>query len=163
MPKQLSSSNKNLSEDINILHAISFSITYVIVITLIIILHYSMFSWTNELEKTGCSCSDLWHRNIIHWIALVILIFIAVNMLLIIAKVKSQLFSAFAGLIGIVNVFYIILIYDYISKLKNLECKCSEDWKREYGYIGSIVYMSFYGLTMLILLTFILTVGFKSK
>lgn len=163
MPKQLSSSNKNLSEDINILHAISFSITYVIVITLIIILHYSMFSWTNELEKTGCSCSDLWHRNIIHWIALVILIFIAVNMLLIIAKVKSQLFSAFAGLIGIVNVFYIILIYDYISKLKNLECKCSEDWKREYGYIGSIVYLSFYGLIMLILLTFILTVGFKSK
>tara|TARA_B000000477_G_scaffold113564_1_gene109165 strand:- start:931 stop:1422 length:492 start_codon:yes stop_codon:yes gene_type:complete len=163
MPKQISSSNKNLSEDINILHAISFSITYIIVITLVIILHYSMFSWTNELEKTGCSCSDLWHRNIIHWIAFVILIFIGVNMLLIIAKVKSQLFSAFAGLIGIVNVFYIILIYDYISKLKNLECKCSEDWKREYGYIGSIVYLSFYGLIMLILLTFILTVGFRSK
>jgi len=163
MPPKISSSSKNLTEDINILHAISFTITYVIVLTLVIILHYSMYSWTNELEKTGCECSDLWHRNIIHWIALVILVFIAVNMLLIIAKVKSQLFSAFAGLIGIVNVFYIILIYDYISKLKKLECKCSEDWKREYGYIGSIIYMSFYGLIMLILLTFILTVGFKSK
>jgi hypothetical protein len=163
MPPKISSSSKNLTEDINILHAISFTITYVIVLTLVIILHYSMYSWTNELEKTGCECSDLWHRNIIHWIALVILVFIAVNMLLIIAKVKSQLFSAFTGLIGIVNVFYIILIYDYISKLKKLECKCSEDWKREYGYIGSIIYMSFYGLIMLILLTFILTVGFKSK
>jgi NhaP-type Na+/H+ or K+/H+ antiporter len=163
MPKKMSSSNKQLSEDINVLHAISFAITYVIIITLVIILHYSMFSWTNELEKTGCECSDLWHRNIIHWIALIMLVFIAVNMLLLIAKVRSQLFSAFAGLIGVVNVFYIILIYDYISKLKNLECKCSEDWKREYGYIGSIVYMSFYGLIMLILLTFILTVGFRSK
>ena len=45
---------------------------------------------TEELEKTGCECSDLWHRNIIHWIALILVIIIPINILIILTKLSTS-------------------------------------------------------------------------
>ena len=66
-------------------------IVVLIIIVLVLVLHYAMYTWTEELEKTGCECSDLWHRNIIHWIALVLVIIIPINVVIQIYKVKSPL------------------------------------------------------------------------
>jgi uncharacterized membrane protein len=59
-----------------------------IIIVLVLVLHYSMYTWTEELEKNGCKCSDLWHRNFIHWIALILVIIIPINFLIKIYKIK---------------------------------------------------------------------------
>jgi hypothetical protein len=40
-------------------------------------------------------------------------------------------------------------------KLKDKNCECSEDWKREYGYIFTIVYISL----LLLVLLFIIIIG----
>jgi len=138
-------------------------IVSLIIFIIVIILHYSMYTWTEELEKTGCECSDLWQRNIIHWIALTMIIIIPINILLRIAKVKIELFIPYYFILVILQVFYISIIFDYITKLKKLECECSESWKREYGYIGSIVYIGYLGLILLLGILWLLMFFFTKK
>ena len=133
-----------------------------IIIVLIVFLHYTIYTWTAELEKTGCECSNLWHRNIIHWFALVIIILNVIYYLLQFFNIDHRVyysdnnaglyanFSPFVLLISIITIIYMGLIYDYITKLKKLECECSESWKREYGYISNIVYMALYILAFLL-------------
>ena len=132
----------------------------IILITLILVLHYAMYTWTEELEKTGCECSNLWHRNVIHWFGLVIVIlnviywvmeFFNIDQKIYYRNGSLTLFAApFPFLILILTVSYISIIFDYITKLKKLECHCSESWKRDYGYIGSIVYIASYSLGLLL-------------
>lgn len=138
-------------------------IVVLIIAILVIVLHYSMYTWTEELEKTGCECSDLWHRNFIHWIALILVIIIPINILVNIYKIKSQLLIPYSFILVVLQIFYIYMIFDYITKLKKLECECSESWKREYGYIGSIVYIASFGLLLLLLILGLLMFGSMYK
>jgi magnesium-transporting ATPase (P-type) len=147
-----------------ILNIISFTL-----FILIIVFHYAMYTWITELEKNGCECSNLWHRNVIKWFAIVIIILNVIYYLIEFFNINQKLYyyinrpnggyTYFAGpplsfLIAILVITYLAIIYDYITKLKKLECECSESWKKEYGYIGSIVYMS------LLILVFLLMTGF---
>lgn len=134
-----------------------------IIAILVIVLHYSMYTWTEELEKTGCECSDLWHRNFIHWFALVLMIIIPINILIQLYKIKSQLLIPYTFILVVLQISYVAMIFDYITKLKKLECECSESWKREYGYIGSIVYFCYFGLILLLLILGLVMVGFSGK
>lgn len=134
-----------------------------IIIVLVLVLHYAMYTWTEELEKTGCECSDLWYRNFIHWIALVLMIIIPINIVIQIYKIKSQLLIPYTFILVVLQISYIVMIFDYITKLKKLECECSESWKREYGYIGSIVYICYFGLILLLLILGLVMVGFMHK
>ena len=132
----------------------------IILITLILVLHYAMYTWTEELEKTGCECSNLWHRNVIHWFGLVIVILNVIYWLMEFFNIDQKIYyrngsltlfaAPFPFLILILTVSYISIIFDYITKLKKLECHCSESWKRDYGYIGSIVYIASYSLGFLL-------------
>jgi hypothetical protein len=132
----------------------------IILITLILVLHYAMYTWTEELEKTGCECSNLWHRNVIHWFGLVIVILNVIYWLIEFFNIDQKIYyrngsltlfaAPFSSLILILTVSYISIIFDYITKLKKLECHCSESWKRDYGYIGSIVYIASYSLGFLL-------------
>jgi magnesium-transporting ATPase (P-type) len=134
-----------------------------IIIVLVLVLHYAMYTWTEELEKTGCECSDLWYRNFIHWIALVLMIIIPINIVIQIYKIKSQLLIPYTFILFVLQISYVAMIFEYITKLKKLECECSESWKREYGYIGSIVYICYFGLILLLLILGLVMVGFMHK
>jgi hypothetical protein len=170
MPKKASNSIDQIrsanptNPDFNLNFAnVAAFIVLLIIVVLVLVLHYSMYTWTEELEKTGCECSDLWHRNIIHWIALILVIIIPINILIQIYKVKSKLLIPYSLILVVLQVFYIAMIFDYITKLKKLECECSESWKREYGYIGSIVYIGYFGLILLLLILGLLMFGFMRK
>ena len=91
-------------------------IVVLIIVVLVLVLHYAMYTWTEELEKTGCECSDLWHRNIIHWIALILVIIIPINVVIQIYKVKSPLLIPYNFILVVLQVFYIAMIFDYITK-----------------------------------------------
>ena len=145
-PTNPTNPNFNLGFEMNV----AIFIISLIIIILVLVLHYSMYTWTEELEKNGCKCSDLWHRNFIHWIALILVIIIPINVLIKIYNIKSPLLIPYTFILVVLQLFYIGTIFDYITKLKKLECECSESWKREYGYIGSIVYIGYLGLILLI-------------
>jgi len=158
-PTNPTNPNFNLGFEMNV----AIFIISLIIIILVLVLHYSMYTWTEELEKNGCKCSDLWHRNFIHWIALILVIIIPINVLIKIYNIKSPLLIPYTFILGVLQIFYIGMIFDYITKLKKLECECSESWKREYGYIGSIVYICYFGLLLLLLILGIFIFGFMHK
>lgn len=160
---KLLDSIENISSGNLNVNTIVFIIIYLITFIFIIILHYSMYTWTEELEKNGCECSDLWHRNVIHWVALILLIAFGIKVVFLIANIRSNVFNVFSILVGILQICYIVFIFDYITKLKELECKCSEDWKREYGYISSIIYIVIYGISLLSIISTILLFIFLKK
>lgn len=147
------------------------NIIFFMLFILIIVFHYAMYTWTTELEKNGCECSNLWHRNVIPWMAVVIvilnIIYYLINFFNINQKIYHYIYRKNGGytyffgeplqlLIGILVLTYLAIIYDYIAKLKKIECKCSESWKKEYGYIGSIVYMILLSLLSLFIISFML-------
>lgn len=136
------------------------SIIALIIISLTIILHYAMYTWTTELEKNGCECSNLWHRDFINILVSIIVIMIITILVIMFLNTKynlSSLISYLSFINGVIFFTYILIILDYISKLKALNCECSESWKREYGYIFSIVYISLYILIFIFtIITFIL-------
>lgn len=142
------------------IYIIIISIIALIIISLTIILHYAMYTWTTELEKNGCECSNLWHRDVINILASIIVIMIITILVIIFLNTKynlSSLISYLNFINGVIFFTYILIILDYISKLKALNCECSESWKREYGYIFSIVYISLYILIFIFtIISFIL-------
>tara|TARA_B110000027_G_scaffold125110_1_gene142228 strand:+ start:151 stop:696 length:546 start_codon:yes stop_codon:yes gene_type:complete len=142
------------------------SIIALIIITFFLVLHYAMYTWTEELEKTGCECSNLWHRNIIHWLAIVLVIIIIINIVILAftyGKEQNPYMIVYNFITVLMFITYIVIILDYITKLKNLECECSESWKREYGYIGIIAYISLLGLILILPLIFIIILAIKNR
>ena len=134
---------------------------HLIVLVLVITLHVAMYMWTTELEKENCDCSDLWHRNLINIFSILLLILIPVNFylryknFLPIKSFNLDLKTGYSIIVGGIGVFYMVIILDYVMKLKEKNCECSEDWKREYGYIFTIVYISL----LLLVLLFIIIIG----
>jgi predicted membrane channel-forming protein YqfA (hemolysin III family) len=143
----------------NITAVIIFIISQIITLSL----HYAIYTWTEELEKTGCQCSNMWHRNIIHWMALILAIFVVIIMLFRIANITSKAFKAFIVVVFIIGLFYLAMVLDYITKLKTLECQCSESWKRDYGYIYSLVSIIFVSIVLVFSILFGILILNKRK
>jgi len=131
---------------------------HLIVLVLVITLHVAMYMWTTELEKENCDCSDLLHRNLINIFSILLLILIPVNFylryknFLPIKSFNLDLKTGYSIIVGGIGVFYMVIILDYVMKLKEKNCECSEDWKREYGYIFTIVYISILLLMLLLII-----------
>ena len=120
-----------------------------------IFVYVSIYLWILELEKKGCQCSKLWHYEYLKYASVVLLVNIILFNLTRFSMIKGfgllqfypskintiVLSWAFLSILFIIPYFAILL--DYIVKLKKMQdCKCSEDWKREFGYYYSIIYFA---------------------
>jgi hypothetical protein len=133
-------------------------VSYILVFTL----YYSIYTWIQELEKNDCKCSDLWQNNYLKYSSLVLLVnqslFFAIKMLEMSKTLKiscsfKSMFSAWAVLSLFAVIVYMVILVDFIQKLKKKEdCHCSESWKREYGYYYSIVYLSLIALNVVLMI-----------
>jgi hypothetical protein len=110
---------------------------YIILLIVTIILHYSVYTWTVELKKIGCKCSEGTTRDILNVLAIIFLLLIPYRMVNYKNKYFTQFFYRFLGLISII---YFILIIYYTSKLNIEACECSDNWKKEYSLIVSIIF-----------------------
>ena len=138
---------------------------YIIQVTisaiLLLLLHYFMYIWTKELENKNCDCSDIIHRKIINYGSIVFFIFLIFNYINIITNnifIKSSIFISI--LLTTISIIYLSIIIDYIRKLKEKQCECSEDWKRKYGYIFSIIYVILSVFSLLIIIMFLIFGGY---
>lgn len=138
---------------------------YIIQITisviLLFLLHYFMYIWTKELENKNCDCSDIIHRKIINYGSIVFFIILIFNYINIITNnifIKPSIFISI--LFTTISIIYLSIIIDYIRKLKEKQCECSEDWKRKYGYIFSIIYLILSVLTLVIIIMFLIFGGY---
>lgn len=123
-----------------------------------------MYMWTTKLEEENCDCSNLWHRKTIKLLSIGLTCSIILRMILI-KLIPNELIKKgiliSSPLISIGLIFYLFIILDYIYELKKRECKCSEDWKKDYGYIFSIVYLIMLFL-LPIIIVFIFLINFKN-
>jgi len=127
---------------------ISFLIATIFIV-LVYILHISMYQWTEKLKKEGCDCADLWHRKYINIIAIILIISITINTFTVFLHFNNNFILFLRFILGIVQMFYYITIIDYIRKLKIKECICSENWRREFGFIYTIIILVFISLIFL--------------
>lgn len=110
----------------------------------ILLQYILMYIWTKKLEKEKCDCSNLWHRKIINRLSITLFISLIINIIL--CKIKENPlinnFKIISGpILSLILIVYFFILLDYITELKKKECKCSEDWKRDYGFIFTIVYL----------------------
>ena len=163
MPPKKSTPSKTQTVD-SLMSSINITTVFVITViisVLVIILHFSMYTWTQELEKQGCDCSDMWHRKVIHWLALIFLLFIPINIMIRYFKSDNNIIKILSSITSLGFITYICIIIDYIRKLKQLECQCSEDWKREFGYIFSIIQISLMAISLFSIILGVLLVTTK--
>jgi len=161
---------------INIFYTICLLICLLILFILpflIFILHFIIIKWTYELEKEGCDCSNLWHRNIIKYYAIILLssffvvllfnflgIFLSIPQKLKISGILFNIIKFLRVITFTILIIYLGTIIDYIINLKKLECLCSEDWKKKYAYFTSISYLL---VLIIIIISIFLLYNFDNK
>ncbi len=112
---------------------------YIIILITTIILHYALYTWTNDLKKLGCKCSSGTVRDVINMLALIFLLLIPYR----IVNYNDKYFSAFFyGFIRLITITYFILVIYYINKLNTEACECSNNWKKDYSFITTIIFSS---------------------
>ena len=130
--------------------------------------------WIAKLEKINCACSDNFMRNYIKYFLFVMIpvviiqLFIAIYTLLYDINSSCSMSGTTLIFIGVLRfifgIFYIINIcvaIIYINKLKELNCKCSEDVRREVYWIYNIILASILCILIILMLIHILSIFFS--
>lgn len=140
------------------------SIIVLIFIIPIVIVYTMTLQWIQKLEESKCKCSESSQRDFIKYYLYAYLILLGITVVLGFAsvfmefsKVKwlnaLQPFAKFMRMIiatlSFVNMIVSII---YISKLKEIDCKCSEDIRREVYYIWSILSLAVNALFVLFMI-----------
>jgi hypothetical protein len=135
-----------------------------------IIINISAILWIYKLENIDCKCSNNWMRTYIKYYLLVIIPIMVISILtnlylfinnIIYSDIKNNLFTYkniiniyifFVVFLNIFGFFNIIISIIFINKLKEINCECSEDIKREVYYIYNIILASLICITILMFL-----------
>jgi len=129
-----------------------------------LIINIFAIMWIFKLENIDCKCSNNWMRLYIKYYLLLIIPVICITLLinvylyfnnLVYSDITNSLFSLyrlFAGFITIIGLINIIISIIFINRLKEINCECSEDIKREVYYIYNIVLASLICITILLFL-----------
>lgn len=132
---------------------------YVVLLIFMITLHTSIYMWIDKLEIETCRCSELWQRDVLKYLIIFIFLLMVVNMYIVnknkfnpvkINKSRSDdMFHKVVYILGsMTGIAYIYLLFTYIYELYKIECECSEDWRRDFGWYYSIVVISIYALIL---------------
>lgn len=128
-----------------------------------LIINIFAIMWIYKLENIDCKCSNNWMRLYIKYYLLLIIPVISITLLinlylyfnnLVYSDITNSLFTfyrLFAGFVTIIGLINIIISIIFINRLKEINCECSEDIKREVYYIYNIVLASL--ICIIILLT----------
>jgi hypothetical protein len=141
----------------------AFIIGIIVTIAVFLINIYAIM-WIYKLEKIECACSDSWMRTYIKYYLHVLIPIQAISLLMNIylystnnMKMLNQNsflnayvnFTKIISLFGVVNIFVVIV---FINKLKEINCYCSEDIKREVYWIYNIIQLSIIAISLFFIL-----------
>ena len=148
----------------------------IILLIIILLININASIWIAKLEKINCACSDNFMRNYIKYFLFVMIpiiiiqIFVAIYVYFNVSYVKSANISATILMIivflkFVFGIFYIINIciaIIYINRLKELNCECSEDIRREVYWIYNIILAAILCIFILMLIVLVLIVRFTN-
>jgi hypothetical protein len=139
----------------------------IILLIIILLININASMWIAKLEKLNCACSDNFMRNYIKYFlfvmipAIIVQIFVAIymysnNINSICMSNTMLMFVGFSRFIfGIFYIINICIAIIYINRLKELNCECSEDIRREVYWIYNIVLLCWAVIQVLLLLIMI--------
>lgn len=140
----------------------STSLLFAILIGLIaLVINVYAIIWIYKLESIDCKCSNSWMRLYIKYYLHVLIPVMSISLLINIylyfndltyRDITSGLFRfyrLFAGLVNFLGFLNIIISIIFINKLKEINCECSEDVKREVYFIYNIIWASIISLIIL--------------
>jgi len=129
-----------------------------------LIINVSALTWLHKLDEINCACSEHWMRSYIKYYLYVIIpifcIGIIINVYLYISNYSiidlnnNNLFIFYKSLANIVSLFgfaNIFIVIIFINRLKEINCECSEDIKREIYWIYNIILVSILGISLLLM------------
>jgi len=147
-------------------------IIFIILFSAILAININAFLWISKLEKINCDCSNNYMRNYIKYFlyfmipVLIIQLCLAIFVTIIVFYMKINNITSISKLYNLnyisykaiqflmIIVFYITILFTicyiinvyfviiYINRLKELNCECSEDIRREVYWIYNIIMAS---------------------
>jgi hypothetical protein len=141
------------------------TILFSIVIWIIaLIINVYALVWIMKLEAIPeCKCSDNWMRLYIKYFLHVYIPILIISIILYVYLYLSGLapkdlnnngvfvaYRMFVGIVGLFGFANMIIAIVFINKLKEINCECSEDIKREIYFIYNIVLASFMAIIILL-------------
>lgn len=127
-----------------------------------LIINVSALTWLHKLEEMNCACSEHWMRSYIKYYLYVIIPIFCIGLLInaylyisdysIIDLNNNDVFMFYKSFTNIVSFFglaNIIIVIVFINRLKEINCECSEDIKREIYWIYNIIVASIIGGALL--------------
>lgn len=142
-----------------------FAIVFIVFGLIALIINVNAILWVYKLETIPeCKCSENWMRTYVKYYLLVVIpvmvIMILINLYLFtnnlghsdISSTLYTMFRVFAGFVNFIGFINIIITIIFINRLKEMNCECSEDVRREIYFIYNIILALGIGITILITL-----------
>lgn len=136
----------------NVGNTMSFGWTIAMLIALAIGLsiNVSALLWINKLEEINCACSEHWMRKYIKYYLYFLIPLSIINAIITIYRFNTpnysqsfyqnyKIFTHIFGFFGFANIFIAVI---FINRLKEINCVCSEDIKREVYWIYNIILLA---------------------
>ena len=92
-------------------------------------LYVYLVNYMIQLERIGCECSVDWRRTFIKTYMLFIIIYLSLLFILTLFG-KEHMLRFVAMIMFFVNIFFIIVVYQYVKYLKDTKCECSASLAR---------------------------------
>jgi len=147
--------NNVKSEYSNVTHLLR--LPFVLASIIWVVLYLVMFDYIRKLEQTGCACAKDWRRTYIFWY-LVVSIFVIVAQLAVAAFGDMFILSKVAGygagsvILFIATIIFVVVSLQYVHRLKEEKCKCSEATGRTVIEIVSWYHLIMWAVVLLLAL-----------
>jgi hypothetical protein len=130
---------------------------------IILIINVNALLWINKLDTMNCACSESYMRTYIKYYLYFNIVIISIDLLLNIylytgnispfELAKNPLYSIYTAIKSVFFIFSVInivIVIIFINKLKELNCECSEDIRREVYWIYNIILVCYIGIVILL-------------
>lgn len=112
-----------------------------------LIVNAILLTFILKLEKEKCECSKNSKRDYIKWFSVTMLVLALLSMITSMMKVKlpAKLMMVLMLVLFGATIYQAYALFTYSHELKGLgkgkECECSRDWRRDFMFYYSILYV----------------------
>ena len=129
---------------------------------IVLIINVNALLWINKLDTMNCECSESYMRSyikyylyfiiVINSIDIILFMYLYTNNISLLELTSNSLYNIYTSfklIFSIFSIINIVIVIIFINKLKELNCECSEDIRREIYWIYNIILACYIGIVFL--------------
>lgn len=129
---------------------------------IVLIINVNALLWINKLDTMNCACSESYMRSyikyylyfiiVINSIDIILFMYLYTNNISLLELTSNSLYNIYTSfklIFSIFSIINIVIVIIFINKLKELNCECSEDIRREIYWIYNIILACYIGIVFL--------------